>query len=188
MDLLMALDDAHALFRRRVAEVTPEDWNLSTPCGEWDVGGVAIHMTNGMVIYDALLAETFSPEFFESVMAIERTPDTVGPTIEDASRRLRDRFGAPGILTKRVAYPWGELDGSTLARFSVCECCVHSWDIAQALRVDGTFSEDLARIAYDGAAPYTDMFHEVGFTKPPTADEPTDDSAQARLLHLFGRC
>jgi hypothetical protein len=34
MDLLMALGDAHALARRRVGEITPEDWNLATPCGE----------------------------------------------------------------------------------------------------------------------------------------------------------
>jgi uncharacterized protein (TIGR03086 family) len=189
MDLLMAVDDAHALARRRVGEITPENWNLSTPCDEWDVGRVAIHMINVMVLYDALLTDRYSPELLESVLAIERTPDTIGPMLEDASRQLRARLTEPGMLTKAIPYPWIEgFDGSKIACFSIIDTCVHSWDIAQALGVDGTFSEDLAQIGYDGAAPYNDIFQEVGFTKPPTAAQPADNSAQARLLHLFGRC
>jgi uncharacterized protein (TIGR03086 family) len=187
MELLVALDDAHGLARRRVAGIKPEDWDLSTPCDDWDVGGVANHLITVMVIYDALLTDTCSPELLESLVAIQRTPDTVGAVLEDASRRLRDRFAAPGMLTRRVAHPVAP-DGSTLARISVCECCIHSWDIAQAVGVDGTFSEDLAQIGYDGAAPSIDRIREIGFTKTSTTDEPTDDSVQVRLLHLFGRC
>jgi hypothetical protein len=109
--------------------------------------------------------------------------------LEDASRRLRDRLAEPGMLAKSIPYPWIEgFDGSKIACFSIIDACVHLWDIAQALGVDGTFSEDLAQIVYDGAPPYNDIFQEVGFTKPPTTDEPKDGSAQARLLHLFGRC
>jgi uncharacterized protein (TIGR03086 family) len=189
VDLLVALDDAHAHFLRRLGEVTTDDWSLATPCGEWDVLGVATHLINEMVVYDALLTDTFSPELMESVMAIVRAPDTVGPVLDDASRRLRERFAEPGMFTKPIAYPVIEgFTGGLLACFSVTDCCVHAWDIAQALGVDGSFDEDLAKLGYDGCAPYNDLFLEVGFTKPPTTDRPTDDSAQARLLHLFGRC
>jgi hypothetical protein len=34
MDVLVAINNAHSLARSRVAEIKPEAWELSTPCGE----------------------------------------------------------------------------------------------------------------------------------------------------------
>jgi hypothetical protein len=67
MDLLVALDNAHALTRRRVAQIKPEAWGLSTPCGEWDVGQVALHFVPVMETYDALSNDTFTPETWAHV-------------------------------------------------------------------------------------------------------------------------
>jgi uncharacterized protein (TIGR03086 family) len=191
MDLLDALDNAHRLACDRVAEIEPEQWDLPTPCGDWNVGGVALHLAIGMNLYDGLLTTERSavPDMIRRTLGSTTTPLTVVPMVNDASRRLRARFREPGMLTKPVYYlpELDPFDGSKLAQFSVFECCIHSWDLAQALGVDGTFSEGLAQIGYDGALPYGDTIYEIGAAKRPSSDELSGDSAQARLLHLFGR-
>jgi uncharacterized protein (TIGR03086 family) len=184
----MALDGAHALARDRVAQIKPREWELPTPCEEWDVGRVACHLVQVMEAYDALLTDTYTSETQARIAAIEMTPDTAVPMLDEVSRRLRMSFGGEGVLTKAIPYPG--LDpfyGSDLASFSVFEGCVHSWDLAKALGVDGTFSEELAQIGYDGVLPFMERVRAVGFTKPPTTDKPAAACAQARLLHLFGR-
>jgi hypothetical protein len=110
--------------------------------------------------------------------------------LDEVSQRLCTRFTKPGTLDRQVPYPLDltPFDGSNLARFSIFGCCVHSWDIAQGLGVDGAFGEDLAQIGYDGFLPYVETVRQMGYTKPPATDEPTGTTAQARLLHLFGRC
>jgi hypothetical protein len=142
-----------------------------------------------MDIYIALMTDTWKvPEVQERILALTSSAKSATSVIEDASQRVRAKFGEPGMLARSIPYPgMAHFDGSNLARFSVLECCIHSWDIAQALGVDGTFSEDLAQIGYDGVLPYIDTVRAAAFTKPPTGDEPSGESAQARLLHLMGR-
>jgi hypothetical protein len=107
--------------------------------------------------------------------------------LDDASDRLLALFDVD-TLAGPIPYPGLQpFDGSDLARFSVFECCVHSWDLAHALGVDGAFGEELARIGYHGAAPFIDRIRESGLTKAPTTDRTAGSSAQAGLLHLFGR-
>jgi uncharacterized protein (TIGR03086 family) len=187
MDLLVALQAAHAFVRGRVAEIKPEDWKLPTPCTEWDVGRIQLHLVLTMEGYDAILTGGFPPELQARIGAIALTPDSAAPTLDEVSERLCMRFAGPGVLSKPVTHPIGPMAGSDLACLSICECCVHSWDLAQAMGIDSAFSEELAQIGYDGALPFIDRVREVGFTKPPETDHPATDSAQARLLHLYGR-
>jgi hypothetical protein len=80
-----------------------------------------------------------------------------------------------------------EFDGTKLAQFSIFECCVHSWDIAQALGVDGSFSDELAQFGYDAVAPHVDYFREIDLLAPTTIDATSADSVQTRVLRLAGR-
>jgi uncharacterized protein (TIGR03086 family) len=187
MDLLEALRAAHTLARGRVAEIKPEDWQLPTPCEEWNVAGLSLHIFRTMCGYDALLTDSFTPETHARIYEIELTRDTVVPMVDEASERLCTRFGGRDILTKSVAYPGLDIKASDLARFSIFECCFHSWDLAHAIGVDGAFSAELAQIGYDGVVPFMDTFRERGVFKPRVTEKSPADSAQARLLHLVGR-
>jgi Mycothiol maleylpyruvate isomerase N-terminal domain len=80
IDLLVALDRAHALARSRVAQITPDDWELPTPCEDWNVGAVALHLAVIMEAYDAVLSDTWKiADVQERIFAITNTPETAGP-------------------------------------------------------------------------------------------------------------
>src|SRR3954454_2424754 len=55
MDAFETLDRSRVEFRRVLAGVTHEHWELATPCEEWDVRELVNHVFGGNVRYTMLL-------------------------------------------------------------------------------------------------------------------------------------
>jgi uncharacterized protein (TIGR03086 family) len=187
LDLLDYLQDAHWLARDRVASVEPDQWSRPTNCTDRDVGHVVLHLLQGFEFYDALLTDSWTAEGTQArVYAMTTTPQTAVSMFDEVSQRLLARFASTDLV-RPVEYPGLAFDAATLVRFSILECCVHSWDLAQALGVDGTFNEELAQLGYDGLAPCIDQLRSRSLFKLLRTDESSVLNGQTRPLLLCGR-
>ena len=73
MDAFATLDRSRVEFRRVLAGVTHEHWELATPCEEWDVRELVNHVLGGNVRYTLLLHGAAADE-----MAATRSMDHIG--------------------------------------------------------------------------------------------------------------
>src|SRR5438045_2445954 len=73
VDAFATLDRSRVEFRRVLAGVTHEHWELATPCEEWDVRELVNHVLGGNVRYTLLLHGAAADE-----MAATRSMDHIG--------------------------------------------------------------------------------------------------------------
>lgn len=122
--LALAFDEAVAV----LSKVTADQWSLPSPCSEWDVRGVAQHMTQGaLMVADCVAGKTFVPS----------EGDVVGTDPAAALRAAGDAALAalradPGVLGKIVAMPFGSMPGAVVAGIFTNDEFIHAWDVAKA--------------------------------------------------------
>jgi len=109
-----------------VGRLTPDQLDAPTPCAELTVEGVLDHMIAGATAFAAAYRGEAPAETDEPA---ERDPlAAFGPALGD----LVAAITAPGALDRTIATPFGELDGTTFARYVVLDGLVHGWDLATA--------------------------------------------------------
>ena len=123
MDPLTQLDRIGPALGGVVANITPEQLDLPTPCAEYRVRGVLEHMISGATAFAAAFrgAEPGAPDLSDPLASF-------GPALGD----LLAAVAEPGALARTVAAPFGEVDGETFARFIALDGLVHGWDLARA--------------------------------------------------------
>jgi uncharacterized protein (TIGR03086 family) len=131
------LGEALELAGRLVAGVKPDQWELPTPCTEWNVRQLVDHLVSG----HQLVARVLRGEPFEQAVAATRSAggDRLGDdpvAAYDASARdVLAAFTAPGVLERLVRVPFGTVPGAVARHLRIVECLVHGWDLATALGV-----------------------------------------------------
>lgn len=123
MDVLDQLDLLGPLLGVVVGGIRADQLDNPTPCAKFTVRGVLEHMVGGAVAFTAA---------FQGVEPDQ--PDTTdvlagfGPTLN----KLAEAMHSPGALDRSIQAPFGEVPGSTFARFVVLDGLVHGWDLATA--------------------------------------------------------
>ncbi len=128
------LAEALELSGRLVAGVEPDQWELATPCTEWNVRQLVDHL----VVGQQLFARVLGGEPFEQAVAAVREAhgglrNDPAASYDASARELLAAFDDPGVLERLVRVPFGTVPGAVALHLRIIECLVHGWDLATAL-------------------------------------------------------
>jgi uncharacterized protein (TIGR03086 family) len=129
-----------------VAMITPDQYDLPTPCADWNVKQVANHLLALLQLGEAL--------FSNQTAALETEPgqppavDLIGDDLIGAYRsrvELLVSATTSDALSHSHTTPFGQTPGLVLAGLIAMEVFVHGWDLAkatgQSTAVDGQYAE-----------------------------------------------
>jgi uncharacterized protein (TIGR03086 family) len=188
-----AMDTLDAIGKRNVelvAQVKPEQWDIPTPCTEWNVRTLVGHLIAARYVYRGLLEGVPVTELRPM---LQRQSEAVGDdpvaACEQAVRSIREAFAEPGALERTVHHTIGDMPGSELLVQLVADLVVHSWDLATAIGVDPGLDEQLVELAYEfyAARMQKDAIYADGWFKPPAKALSEGATPMDRLIHLVGR-
>jgi uncharacterized protein (TIGR03086 family) len=103
-----------------ISRIRPEQWSASTPCSEWDVGGVVDHLTGMIRVFAAMLAGEAPPQRGEE-LPVEARPQA----FRDSAVALFDAFARPGALERSYTGPLGSATGSERLRIRLYDLLAH---------------------------------------------------------------
>lgn len=186
IELLDALKLADDGFDLRVRQIRAGDWNLPTPCAEWDVYRLVNHVVVGGGRYGRLVRGG-TRDAFIAERQIDALVDGAVAAWESNARTCREAFAEPGALERTVAFSTGDIPGARLLSIRIVEVAIHTWDLARALRLDESMDARLLAFALT-AFPENNLPRGAGGV--PFFDEPTRGHVSGdldRLLRLAGR-
>ncbi len=131
-----------------VQGVRPEQWELPTPCAEWDVRRVVDHLIAGNRMFTAI-ADGERPEGAEGFQQLRARvapapgDDPVATFLESA-QDLREAFGDPDFPEGTYPTHAGEQPGEFLIQMRTNEGLIHGWDLARATGQTAAFPEAIA--------------------------------------------
>jgi uncharacterized protein (TIGR03086 family) len=158
-DLRAATEWAAGIFDR--VDI-PRQVALPTPCAEWDVGVLMIHVVAWNRLWAAgLLALRPPDDIVTAALATSSDddgpiPDIVGSTPGHAYRtsihELLAVFSLDDDLTGTCKLPIGELPAGTVFTMAVAENITHGWDLAVATGQDAALPDHIVVLLERAAA------------------------------------
>jgi uncharacterized protein (TIGR03086 family) len=117
--------------RGLVANVTPEQLTLSTPCAKWDVRGLINHFVGGSGMFTA----AFNGEDLQ-IDPDAPMPDFVGDdplgSFDAAIAAFDTAIDQPGAMDRIVNLPFGQMPAPIVLELLKFDLLVHCWDLATA--------------------------------------------------------
>ena len=189
MEAVEALKAANAEFESRLRQVTSHDWDLPTPCPEWNVRALVNHVLLGtrmsIQILSGMPRQDVIAALDDDLMA--DTSDPVASFLELADQMVAG-FSGPDGLAGMVEHPGGDFPRAVFAGFRVADGAVHAWDLARAIGADTTLDAELVQFAWDDVQPQRDMLVATGMFGDSASGTVGDDAPlQTRYLDLMGR-
>jgi len=187
MDQLTALAVGKQEFERRLRAVQPGDWDRPTPCADWVVRDLVVHVLVGSRLSTALVRGGSRDEAM--ALTVDATlPEDVLGEFEAGAAEQAAAFAEPGATERMCAHPAGDFPGTVLLGFRIGDYAVHAWDLARAIGADETLNQELVAHVWEGIQPRMPMMAAVGvFGEGPTGTVPEDAPLQIRLLDATGR-
>ncbi len=170
-----------------VAGVAPHQWAARTPCEEWTVREVVVHLILGKHLFADALVPDAAPTVTDTARYLE-SPDADLPAAFDiAGQLLLQAFSTPETMTRMITVPFGTIPGAVALNLRIVEMLVHGWDLASATGIQAQFPEDLAEqeIAFSRQNLSRVPPGRRRFADPQSA--PDDAPAIERLAALLGR-
>jgi uncharacterized protein (TIGR03086 family) len=189
MDALLALDQANREFADRLGQVGDDQWDLPTPCSEWNVRELANHMLLGtrmtVQLLDGASQSDAMAALGDDLMAGNQDPVTAFVALAD---EMQQGFSRPGGLEGTVDHPMGQIPRSMLIGFRVIDHATHAWDLARAVGADETLDADLVGWMWDDIQPMASGLGSLGIFGDGASGDVADDApVQTRLLDVLGR-
>lgn len=175
-DLVERHRRACAGFSNVASQLRDDQWDLPTPCTEWDAGAVVEHVIG---FHEFLLLRPLG--------ARANRPKT-GPAARwsATSNALFAVLDTPGTLDRETELPGGgNSSPRTMLAALTTDVLVHTWDVARAASLDPALDDELCALAYEqGRASGLGAANEMH-----AAEVPVDAGADAatRLIGLTGR-
>jgi uncharacterized protein (TIGR03086 family) len=182
-DLASAQNEA----RRRVAAIAENQWDLATPCPDWTVRDLVVHLIEASRMA-SLLLDGVSADAARAVFGASHDPDLPA----ELDRALTDELAAferPGVFDMVVHHPGaGDLPGARLLQLRTADYLIHSWDMARATTGDEHLPENLVAVVWEAMKPMAPVIGKIGvFGRGPSGTITEDAALQRRLLDLSGR-
>ena len=187
MDQLSALGVARSEFDRRLRAVGPGDWDRPTPCGDWTVRDLVVHVLGSSGMAEALFhgCSTEEAAAFHVPTAFPDDPVAAFNEAADAANAAVRRDGA---LEMTVHHPAGDFPGAVMLGFLVGDYALHAWDLARAIGADETLPDNLVVAVWGEIEPMLPIIGTIGaFGDGPSGTIPEDAPLQTRLLDATGR-
>jgi uncharacterized protein (TIGR03086 family) len=126
-DPLARFDRSAAAATAVIANIKSDQFDLPTPCSDWNVRQLLNHLVGGTRLFISL--STGGPP-------VDRTADFLGDdpaqAFRDSVAGLRATFTGEGALERPVQTPFGERPARTLLEMRMVEMMIHGWDAARA--------------------------------------------------------
>ena len=117
--------------RGLIANVTPQQMTLSTPCDKWDVRGLVNHFVGGA----GMFAAAFNGEEQE-IDPDAPMPDFVGNdplgAFDAAIAAFNTAVDQPGAMERTINLPFGAMPAPIVLELLKFDLLVHCWDLATA--------------------------------------------------------
>jgi uncharacterized protein (TIGR03086 family) len=185
MDAFEALDRSRVEFRRVLAGVGHEHWELATPCEGWDVRELVNHVLGGNVRYTMLLHGAGADEM-AATRAVDHIGDDALASFDKSASDVAAAFEESDALERTVHHPAGDRSGFDLLWLRVAEWTVHAWDLARAIGGDETLDPDLVDTLLDRLTEHGTGLESGGYFIEPSPAH-VDAPAHTRLLLTVGR-
>lgn len=181
------LADAQAEAHRRVAAIAADQWDLATPCSNWTVRDLVVHLVEGSAMAVSLLEGATAQEAHAG-FGVAHGPDLPVELAAALAAELT-AFARPDAFDTTVHHPSaGDVPGAVLFQFRTGDYLLHSWDIARAMGADEDLPENLVSTVWESLQPMVPFIGTIGvFGTGPSGDVADDAPLQRRLLDLSGR-
>ncbi len=181
------LATSQAEIRRRVAAIAPGQWDLPTPCVNWTVRDLVVHMIEGSHMTVLLLGGASADES-RSAFGVDHGPN-LGTELDAAMAEELAAFGEPDAFETTVHHPAaGDIPGATMFGFRTGDYLLHSWDVARSIGGDESLDQDLVLTTWNAMQPMAPFIGQTGvFGTGPSGDVAEDAPLQQRLLDFSGR-
>jgi uncharacterized protein (TIGR03086 family) len=184
--------DAAELHRRAVEEfgarvhaVADDQWELPTPCSDWNVRQLVNHLVyenrwTVPLMAGAIIAEV--GDRFEGDLLGDSPKAAWDEAAKEAVRSMQEE----GALERIVQLSAGPTPGREYAMQLFADHLVHGWDLARAIGADERLDPELVDACATWFASMEDHYRSIGAIglRP---DLPAGADAQTRLLAAFGR-
>jgi len=183
MDLLELDNRASSGMEAIIAGVSPEHWEATTPCPDWTVRELVIHVVAGNVKYERIAAgEDWRPGVPDVDLG-----DCPAVKYRKTVDAMLDAWRRPGALERNIELPRGRGKAEIALWIHLGETLVHGWDLGSSLGQRPVFDDHVVEAslaAYKSWLPPTRP--DAGFFADATAvaddAEPID-----RLAAYLGR-
>jgi uncharacterized protein (TIGR03086 family) len=167
-----------------IARVRPEDLPLPTPCAQWDLRTLLVHLVSeNRGFAEAARGGTTAASW--SAGTLEPDPATAFAV---SAAEVAEAFAADGLLVRPVTIAeYGALPGEVAVMMHLIDTVAHSWDVARTLGEDWALEDDLVEAALTVALRFSPMPRGPGQAFGAPVDVPQDAPAPARLLGHLGR-
>jgi uncharacterized protein (TIGR03086 family) len=174
------LDQSVAAVDRLIANVRPEQWAAPTPCTDWDVQQVVMHIVGMNRVFAAMLAGEAPPA------RADIAPPDLLPAYRESAQRLMAAFGAPGVMERSFESPMGSATGAERLSIRLYDLLAHGWDLADGTGQEADLPEDAAEAAL---AFVSNQLADQARSGRFAAAQPArvDASAVVRLVAFLGR-
>ena len=127
-----------------VAGIEPTRWSAPTPCSQWTVRDLVVHLILGQHVFADALTSDAPPTVPDTTRYLE-SPDADLPAAFDiAARLLQQAFSTPDAMTRVITVPFGTIPGAVALHLRIIEMLVHGWDLAVATDTAVQFPDDVA--------------------------------------------
>lgn len=169
-----------------LASVRPEDYDGTTPCPDYSVRQLSLHLVSVLRRVAVIGA---GGQFFAVPHFAEDVADGAWAEAWAAgTKELRSVWSDPAVLGREIGLPWGPVPGAAAAVIYTNEFVLHTWDLARATGQTPAWDDAVL------AAPLAVMHRAVpreprGGQVPfgPVVDVPEDAPAIDRLVGWYGR-
>ncbi|MCL5048630.1 MAG: TIGR03086 family metal-binding protein [Firmicutes bacterium] len=169
---LVAEDFAH-----RLANVTPAQLHLPTPCHEWDVSRLITHVIETNFRVGAQVDSSNQ----------HRSADDFVSQWETAKSLITDLLANEATANQMTSGMFGEQSFASLVGRLLCaDTLFHTWDLAKATSQDTNLNQDAVEKAFAFLEPLDEAIRRPGGFAPKITSAP-DADLQTRFLNFGGR-
>ncbi len=178
------LATSHRALAGAVAGMKDEHLSASTPCSEWTVAQVVQHAAADQRAYAAALGVGPGPTY--DPFAPSGTLDDPAALIAAALEESAAAWATVSDETRSVPtpLPHGELPTPVAAVMCAMDAAVHAWDIAIAIGLKPSLTDEHADYFLTAAADLVEPLRQWGAFAGIVPAEPSDTPADRLLRHL----
>jgi uncharacterized protein (TIGR03086 family) len=169
----------------RVELIGEDQWDLPTPCTEWDVHDLVGHLVSGTSWMTPLMSGRTIAEVGDSLNGDLLGNDPTGAWRRAASAAVA-ACEADGALDELVHLSAGDTPAADYIGERILDLVMHAWDLSRAIGADERLDPDLVDAAAKVLVEKADLWRQYGALGPAVETGP-DADAQTQLLAESGR-
>ena len=136
------LDRALGQSTQLVTTLTPDQFELQTPCSDWVVRDLLRHMVGGLRSFRGVVGGEPMQSFDVAV-----DDDVLAPAFRDNADELIAAWREDGALDRTMKMFGGEVPAVVPLSLQITEEALHSWDLATAIGQTDTLDDEVAEFA-----------------------------------------